>query len=548
MSGIRQNCRFPALPDYTRCMIRRSTNMLLNGRRPIVIVLMLVASLVLIGMLGWQSWRLQQSNDAAALSVQRDYGNLAADEYGRRITAALGYRGYFQIISRIDEPASAEDMRATIEQDASIAGAARLIEGLFVADSSGVLGDGLELSPALQQKLSELVAEGGELGGPYKSISVAPNGPRLVYTRRTDENGASRVFGFTVAVAGIVEYLQEALDGAPLLPESLGSGKVGNDKLFVEVLDANGEILLVANSLFDYSLIVAKTMGDDYQGVVEGYTIRVSVDPRSAGALVIGGLPANQLPLLLVIMAMVVTLLLTAIWLFRREQAVMNMRADFVSQVSHELRTPLTQIRMFAETLLLKRTRSEDEQQRSLEIIDRESRRLSHLVENILLFSRVSDLPKVDPQLQLVAPLVREVCETVRVTSQGAIINLTADDSITADVDDDALRQVLLNLLDNAIKYGPVEQQIIVAVSRAEEFVRIEISDEGPGIPAAERERVWGAFYRLGREQQTAISGTGIGLAVVRELIEAMHGRCWIAETATGTCVVVELPGPPDND
>jgi len=509
---------------------------------------MLVASLVLIGMLGWQSWRLQQSNDAAALSVQRDYGNLAADEFGRRITAALGYRGYFQIISRFDQPASTGDMRAIIEQDAGIANVAGLIDGFFVADGNAVSADGLELTPALQQKLSEVVAEGGELDGPYKSISIAPQGPRLVYTRRMDENGESRVFGFTVAVAGITEFLQAALDGAPLLPESLGSGKVGNDKLFVEVRDANGEILLVVNSLFDDSLVVAKTMGDDYQGVVEGYTIRVSVNPHSAGALVIGGLPANQLPLLLVIMGMVVTLLLTAIWLFRREQAVMNMRADFVSQVSHELRTPLTQIRMFAETLLLKRTRSADEQQRSLEIIDRESRRLSHLVENILLFSRVSDSPKVDPQLQPVTPIVREVCETARVTSQGASIELTADDSITAEVDDDALRQVLLNLLDNAIKYGPVEQQITVIVTQAEDVVRIEISDEGPGIPAAERERVWGAFYRLGREQQTAISGTGIGLAVVRELIEAMRGRCWIADTATGTRVVVELPGSPDND
>ena len=133
-------------------------------------------------------------------------------------------------------------------------------------------------------------------------------------------------------------------------------------------------------------------------------------------------------------------------------------------------------------------------------------------------------------------------------TSQGARITLLADDSITAVVDDDALRQVLLNLLDNAIKYGPAEQEITVTIAQAETAVRIEITDEGPGVPAAERDRVWSAFYRLGREQQTAISGTGIGLAVVRELVEAMRGRCWIADTATVTRIVVELPGSPDDE
>jgi signal transduction histidine kinase len=254
------------------------------------------------------------------------------------------------------------------------------------------------------------------------------------------------------------------------------------------------------------------------------------------------------LPLLVLVMLLAIALLLTAIWLFRREHAVMKMRADFVSQVSHELRTPLTQIRMFAETLLLKRTRSEEEQQRSLQIIDRESRRLSHLVENILLFSSISDSLKVDPELQPVAPIVREVCEATSLATPDLNIEVMAEDSVAAIVDDDALRQILLNLLDNAIKYGPQGQQVTVAVSQRDCVARIEVADQGPGIPESERDRVWGAFYRLSKEEQTAISGTGIGLAVVRGLVEAMHGRCWIADSESGARIVVEIPGSSDDD
>lgn len=518
------------------------------SRRPLIIVLMLLTCLVLIGVLGWQSWRLQQSNDAVARSVQRDYASLAADEYGRRITAALGYRGYFQVISALENPIDATAMRASIQKDEQIAGAAHLVDGVFVVSNGEITVDGMSLTDEMSQ-LFELIGAGDvKMDGPYMSVTATPGHPQIIYTRRSSEDDAVQLFGFTVASDGVSEYLQVALDANSLIPVSLGDGRVGNDQLFVEVSDANGATLLVSNSVFAYSQIVEKVMGDDYQGVVEGYTIRMAVNPASAGALVIGGLPAEQLPLLVLVMLLAVALLLTAIWLFRREHAVMKMRADFVSQVSHELRTPLTQIRMFAETLLLQRTRSKEEEKRSLQIIDRESRRLSHLVENILLFSSISDSLKVDPALQPLMPIIREVCEATSLATPDINIEVIAESSVVAIVDDDALRQILLNLLDNAIKYGSPGQQVTVSVSQRDGVARIEVADQGPGIPESERDRVWGAFYRLSKEQQTAISGTGIGLAVVRQLVEAMQGRCWIAESESGTRVVVEIPGSSDDD
>ena len=113
--------------------------------------------------------------------------------------------------------------------------------------------------------------------------------------------------------------------------------------------------------------------------------------------------------------------------------------------------------------------------------------------------------------------------------------------------DDDALRQVLLNLLDNAVKYGPQGQTVNVRVSQQGGLARVEIIDQGPGIPRAERDRVWDAFYRPARERTTAISGAGIGLAVVRDLMHAMGGRCWFEDAAAGAHVVIELPAENDD-
>src|SRR3989475_3413353 len=131
-----------------------------------------------------------------------------------------------------------------------------------------------------------------------------------------------------------------------------------------------------------------------------------------AANLVIGGLPRSRLPVLLGVLALTPGLIVTALVQLQREYELARLRTDFVSGVSHELRTPLAQIRMFSETLLLGRVRSDDERERSLEIIDQEARRLTHLVENLLHFSRSERrLARLSPALAPLAPLVSEAAE-----------------------------------------------------------------------------------------------------------------------------------------
>jgi signal transduction histidine kinase len=524
-------------------MAKPRTNTLLSRGRPIAIVLLLSAALLLIGLLGWQSWQLQQSHSATADSVLREYGILVADEFGRRAIAGLGYQGYYTLVTRIagfDSPAA---MREQADTDATLADAADLAATYLVIRPDTLEVEGARLSSQMETLIRRIREAPSHDDAPYQSSRTADGKEQVIFAPRSTPDGKTVITGFVVSAAGIGEHLRKAFDRGPLLPSSLAEGQVSNEMLFARVTDPGGTVLFEQNPAFDSRLTIQKTLGAEYQGILESFQIEVSLDPDAAELLLIGGLPESRLPLLLFAMALVVALMLTAIWLFRREQAVMKLRTDFVSQVSHELRTPLTQIRMFAETLLMNRTRNEEERHRSLEIINRESQRLSHLVDNILRFSNGAEATQVDRREQPLAPIIREVCDIVSSTENSVTITLFADESARASVDADAIRQVVLNLLDNAIKYGPSDQTITVSLKRDGHISRLSVEDEGPGIPESERKHVWSPFYRLRREDETAISGTGIGLSVVKELAGAMGGHCRIEDGAVGARICIEFEG-----
>ena len=274
--------------------------------------------------------------------------------------------------------------------------------------------------------------------------------------------------------------------------------------------------------------------------------LRASLNSDFAGRLVVGGLPNSRLPVLVVLFVIAAGLLTVALLQLRRQQELARLRTEFVSGVSHELRTPLAQIRWFAELLHMGKLRSEEERVRSAGIIDQEARRLTYLVENVLNFSRgekgsnrISPAPadldqEIREALELFSPLARARRMSVTsALSTGTIVSL----------DRDALRQILLNLLDNAVKYGPAGQVITVGSEIVGERVRIWVEDQGPGIPHDDRQRVWEPYVRLNREAESATGGSGIGLSVVRELV-TLHGGRTRAEGAPGggARVVIELP------
>lgn len=327
-----------------------------------------------------------------------------------------------------------------------------------------------------------------------------------------------------------------------LLPASVSRG-APNDSLLRVIVEGPGgaEIFRTAAGAS-----AAARAREPLPGDFGWMAARVELRPQAAARLVEGGVPASPLPLLLALLAVTAAVVTVAFLQLRRQHELARLRADFVSGVSHELRTPLTQIRMFSELLLGGRLRSDAERDRSLRLIDREARRLAFLVENVLDFSRAErGTLAISPEPMRVADAVEEIVEGFApvARARGMRIRTELDVDAAARLDRGGFRQVLLNFLENAVKYGPAGQTIVAGASRGGDKVRVWVDDGGPGIPAGQRERIWEPYYRLNREIDRVVGGSGIGLSVVRDLVARHGGTAWMEDAPGGGArFVAEFP------
>ena len=276
----------------------------------------------------------------------------------------------------------------------------------------------------------------------------------------------------------------------------------------------------------------------------------VALATNDPASLIAGGLPRSRLFALLGLLVLMAGLVAAAVLQIRREHELARLRADLTAGVSHELRTPLAQILLFGETLMLERTRSDRERRAAAEVIVRETRRLMHLVENALHFTRADrKLLHFSPETIDLGTTTREILVSFAPLAFAAKVTLREliDEPTPALIDGAAYRQIVLNLLENAMRYGPAGQTVTVRVERMDGGARLVVEDEGPGIPMSDRERVWAPFVRLTTQTHGAL-GTGIGLAVVRDLTARHGGRAWVERADTpsgGARFVIELPDSP---
>jgi PAS domain S-box-containing protein len=224
-----------------------------------------------------------------------------------------------------------------------------------------------------------------------------------------------------------------------------------------------------------------------------------------------------------------------------REHIVEQMKSDFVSTVSVELRTPLTSIYGFAQTLLREDVAFGDTERRTfLEFIARESERLTAIVDALLNVARLDtgDL-LVTLERTDVAAVVDDVVRSAKASANGRVLVADIDEpDVVASADPEKLRQVLDQLVSNAVKYSPVDGTVTVSARRVDDAVEIAVEDEGVGIPAAEQERIFSKFYKAGGAQ-----GTGLGLFIAQGLVREMGGRMWVdSEEGRGSRFAFELP------
>lgn len=357
---------------------------------------------------------------------------------------------------------------------------------------------------------------------------------------RLDDTGhASYAIGFVVGPSFAWVPIMSVDTFNQRIPSLTDSGSGSRERFAIGVF-SNAKPVYAGGTPSVYSTDVA--LPPEFGGFVVRASIHVAAVPNILG----GRMPSSQLPKFAGLMILASLLILVVLILTKRESELSQVRADFVSGVSHELRTPLAQIRMFTETLLLGRVRNDAERKRSLEIIDQEAKRLTALVDNVLHLSRAErGAARLTPAATPLAPAVREVIGTFAQLprSRGVEFRGELEERLIATVDPNAFRQILLNLLDNAVKYGPAGQRVNIGLAMFEEHARLWVDDEGPGIPVRERERVFEPFYRATQHVDSKVVGTGIGLAVVRELAGLLDGKVW-AEAAPGggARIVVEFP------
>ncbi len=231
-------------------------------------------------------------------------------------------------------------------------------------------------------------------------------------------------------------------------------------------------------------------------------------------------------------------------WQARRHYLDARRKTTFVSNVSHELKTPLTTIRMYAEMLEEGRVLEEDKRAKYLRVIGEECRRLTRLVNNVLDFSRIEQHRRTySPTRVDVAALAGSLADQQECRCREKGLQLERDipsAPVWVSIDRDALEQALLNLLDNALKYGGGE--ILVRVAQGPGEVRVEVLDRGPGVPATKREKIFEKFYRVDDSLTTTIAGSGLGLSIARQLLRDQGGdvRC-LAREGGGSCFQILL-------
>jgi signal transduction histidine kinase len=232
---------------------------------------------------------------------------------------------------------------------------------------------------------------------------------------------------------------------------------------------------------------------------------------------------------------------------FHRQLHLNELKSNFVSSVSHELRAPIASVRLLAEGLESGRIKEEPKRLEYFKFIVQECRRLSALIENVLDFSRIEQGRKqyefeetdvaalIQKTIQVMQPYAGE--RGIRLATSG----IAENHSITADAH--ALQQALVNLIDNAVKHSPAGGVVSVGLERHASFVAIWVEDKGEGIPIEEQERIFQRFYRVGSELRRETQGVGIGLSIVKHIVEAHGGRVTVRSApGQGSRFVIELP------
>jgi signal transduction histidine kinase len=233
----------------------------------------------------------------------------------------------------------------------------------------------------------------------------------------------------------------------------------------------------------------------------------------------------------------------------REAERTTEIKTRFLAMISHELRTPLTSIKGFTDTLLAEDVAWEPHEQRDfIHTIQRETNRLEELIDHLLDLTRLeAGMLPITPAPHSLDHILEDMLPQFNALTRGQKLLLRLPDELPPVlVDAKRIAQVLVNLVRNASAYAPGGTQITISARVLGEFVQVDVTDQGPGIPPAERKRVFEAFRRGVREENGPGQGAGLGLAICKGLVEAHAGRIWVKKSPTsGATLSFTIPLAP---
>jgi len=414
-----------------------------------------------------------------------------------------------------------------------------LLESTFSVERGEVVAQDAKLDAVVRSLSPQFVAL------PVKPVvfsASTPQGVFLLVARRTE----GVVHGGFVSAAAMERLVNEA--GAPVLP---GGEPAQLALLPVKAVPAEGVLARLASGVsevreaalgppelaslalpspFQDFRLVAQAVGEDPVG-------KASARNRTVYGVLLG--------------AFYITLALGVLFTGRtlyREARLSRLKTDFVSLVSHELRTPLTSIRMFIEMLATGRVKDQAEMQTVLDLLVKETTRLSTMIETVLDFSRIESGKK---QYELhpvaVGAVVTAAVEAFQAQRVGEAVQLTvevADDLPVLPLDRQAMAGAVLNLLQNAFKYSTDDRRILLRAVRDGDGAVIEVEDHGIGIPRRELRRIFDRFYRVDSLLSRRTEGSGLGLSIAQRIVEAHRGRVSVDSAVNkGSTFRIHLPG-----
>lgn len=413
-----------------------------------------------------------------------------------------------------------------------------------------VLPPGTTIDSALAHWIRDTIAV--DIATEYKpdwQASYLPTPARLLpdhaIIHRVSYDAAGRPLLSLVALMNYRTYGQivvsHAAQSTPMSRFPTKGPRAG--RLAMRITDDRGAVWMRTPPIAHTAIHTSTWITDAYFG---RFRVELGLGDSLLDAL--AGLPRVHLSALLTLFGLTLALILVTGVSWASERRSIELRERFVGDLSHELRTPLQQVRLFAELLALGRIRSPEKREEAMRIITAQTERTMQLLANLLAMARAD-------RGQLRANLATVRMESALAPALAGLMPLVTEAGMQLDVgpltdawvraDPNALAQILNNLVENALRHARCGGVVLVETAVSDSTVALIVEDRGAGIPRADRARIWRRFVRLERTDSGIASpapGTGIGLAVVADLVRMQRGRVWVEDARPrGARFVVEL-------